>query len=525
MTLLAGIFSLVFTRLLGRWRGALVAILGISLYTVLVGAQPAVVRAAVMGGLSVLAAQLGRRQSGLTSLALTCAVMAGIQPNLLWDVGFQLSVTATFGLVMYGEAWTERFYAFSRGILPEWAAGRIKGPVGEYFLLTLAAQLMTLPVIVYHFHRQSLVSLLANPLILPIQPALMMVGGLSLLAGWLWLPLGSFLAMGGWVFAALTIRMVEMLAAVPVAELLLPPVGLVWVVGFYALLLLMTLPKSRVGNLVRLVRPGVVFFVLGVLVVQVWRTAWAAPDGLLYLKMLDTNTQYSSGEGILIHTPGGRLILVNGGPSMTRLSDSLGRRLVGSGLDVLVVAGVEEGQLQSLPDVLPRYMPDLAFWSGEAQANRVSRSVYSLLQEPPTSFQRLQVGTLLDLGDGAVLRVLALSRRGSVLLLEWQRFRFLLPLGMDFDNLEALMTMPELEGVSGLVLAGSGYAPLNPPDWLEYLDPEVIILSVSAQDASGLPDTRLIESIRTPNLLRTDRDGWIEITTDGQQMWVEVERK
>ena len=148
-----------------------------------------------------------------------------------------------------------------------------------------------------------------------------------------------------------------------------------------------------------------------------------------------------------------------------------------------------------------------------------------MLQDPSTGLHRLQAGTLLDLGDGAVLRVLALSRRGSVLLLEWQRFRFLLPLGMDFDNLEALMEMPELQGVTGLVLTGSGYAPLNPPEWLEYLDPEIVLLSVAAQDSSGLPDTRLIESIQAPNLLRTDRNGWIEITTDGEQMWVEVERK
>jgi len=148
-----------------------------------------------------------------------------------------------------------------------------------------------------------------------------------------------------------------------------------------------------------------------------------------------------------------------------------------------------------------------------------------MLQESQTGFQRLQAGTLLDLGDGAILRVLALSRRGSVLLLEWQRFRFLLPLGMDFDNLEALMEMPGLQGVTGLVLAGSGYAPLSPFEWLEYLDPEIVLLSVAAQDSSGLPDTRLIDSITNPNLLRTDRSGWIEISTDGEQMWVEVERK
>jgi predicted membrane metal-binding protein len=50
MTILVGLFSILFTRVLGRWRGALIAILGISLYTLLVGAQASVVRAAIMPG-------------------------------------------------------------------------------------------------------------------------------------------------------------------------------------------------------------------------------------------------------------------------------------------------------------------------------------------------------------------------------------------------------------------------------------------------------------------------------------------
>ena len=49
-----------FVRLLGRWRGALVAVLAIAFYTLLVGAGASVVRAAIMGGLSLFARQVGR---------------------------------------------------------------------------------------------------------------------------------------------------------------------------------------------------------------------------------------------------------------------------------------------------------------------------------------------------------------------------------------------------------------------------------------------------------------------------------
>jgi len=40
----------------------------------------------------------------------------------------------------------------------------------------------------------------------------------------------------------------------------------------------------------------------------------------------------------------------------------------------------------------------------------------------------------------------------------------------------------------------------------------------------GLPSPETLEAVKGYNLLRTDRNGWIELSTDGEQMWVEVEK-
>jgi len=69
ITILAGLLLHIFARLLGRWRGALAAGIGIAFYTLLVGAAPSVVRAAIMGGLALFARQVGRHQDGPTTMA------------------------------------------------------------------------------------------------------------------------------------------------------------------------------------------------------------------------------------------------------------------------------------------------------------------------------------------------------------------------------------------------------------------------------------------------------------------------
>jgi beta-lactamase superfamily II metal-dependent hydrolase len=132
---------------------------------------------------------------------------------------------------------------------------------------------------------------------------------------------------------------------------------------------------------------------------------------------------------------------------------------------------------------------------------------------------------VLDLGEGATLKVLTAGPRGSVLLIEWDNFRALLPVGMSFEALDELHDGADIGPVSVLSLADSGYAPSNPPEWIANLNPELVVLSVSAADENGMPDREVMESLKDYDVLRTDRNGWIDVTTDGKQMWVNVERE
>jgi hypothetical protein len=131
----------------------------------------------------------------------------------------------------------------------------------------------------------------------------------------------------------------------------------------------------------------------------------------------------------------------------------------------------------------------------------------------------------LDLGRGASLQVLQSGARGAILLVEWGKFRAVLPVGVGFDDLEALEYGKQIGPVSALLLADNGYGPSNPPEWVENLSPKIVLLSVSSLDVGGMPSKETLEAVRVYTLLRTDQNGWIELSTDGEQMWVEVGQK
>ena len=75
------------------------------------------------------------------------------------------------------------------------------------------------------------------------------------------------------------------------------------------------------------------------------------------------------------------------------------------------------------------------------------------------------------------------------------------------------------------MLAESGYALVNPGEWIEGLSPQIVLLSVAAGDREGLPASETLAAVQGYTLLRTDRNGWIQLSTDGEQLWVEVERE
>lgn len=532
ISIIAGIFFAFFSKFLGPRRGSLLAILGIAFYTLLVGADAAVVRAAIMGSLALFARQVGRRQFALNTLLAVAMLMCLWNPLYIWDVGFQLSFFATLGLILYATPLSEAANRLITRYFPTSTAERFAELFSEFVLLTLAAQITTIPIMAYHFQRISLVSFIANPFILPAQPAVMILGGLAVLLSLVWLPIGQIAAWVAWPFVVYTIRMVEIFDSIPHGTIVLGELSIWFVIIIYVLLFAVTFGGAQIKEGVQSMkgprRAGLIGVGTGLLVVLlalllITRAATSIPDRLLHVTFLDVG----SADAILIKTPNGRHVLINGGPSVTTLSDELGRRLPAFNrkLDWLIVAATDEDDVAALPRVIERYPPDAVLWSGNREASFSSRVLNEYLSVQALPVTDAEPEQVLDLGNGATLSVVTSGPRGAILLLEWDDFRALLPVGMSFEALDQLSDGAEIGPVTLLSLADSGYAESNPPEWIANLNPELVLLSVSAADENGMPDGEVLESLKDYELLRTDSNGWVEITTNGEQMWVNVERQ
>lgn len=529
IAIISGLFFSFFKAVLKNERlGAALAVVSVFLYAFLVGGDPAVMRAAFMGSLALFAKQIGRRNAGLNTLAFVALLMALINPLVLWDVGFQLSFFATLGLILYAEPFSD-FTASLIEKISKTDNSAIIRIVNDNVILTLAAQVMTIPLMMYYFNRISIISFIANPFILPVQPAVMILGGLAVFVSLVILPLGQLLAWVAWPFAGYTIRVVEFFDTIPNGVIVLGDVPLWVIFMIYTPLLLVTFNWSAIqawfksaASSLRAAAWTLILSLIFICMVTFWSASSKSGDGQFHVIFLEAG----SADAVLIQTPQGRNVLINGGESASELSDDLGRRLpfFTRNLDWLILASTQENQLAALPRVTERYVPENVLRCGNVQASFSSQSLdeYFAQNEIPVSLA--EVGQKLELGDGAFIEVKTAGPRGCVLLVEYGSFRALLPIGVDEGTYDAIEYGNSIGKVDVLLLAESGYAPSNPPDIFENLNPQLVVLSVAAGDENGLPHQEVLDALEGYSLLRTDRNGWVDVSTDGAEMRVTVER-
>jgi competence protein ComEC len=426
-------------------------------------------------------------------------------------------------LILYGQPMQDAVSAFIVQKFPTAPVEKIVGPFSDFFLLTLAAQITTLPIMAYHFGRISIVSLIANPLVLPAQPAVMVLGGLAVALGRLYSPLGQVVAWVAWPFLAYTIRMVEFFNGLPGGVLTLDDFSLLFVILFYGILFGLTLTASRFTKFRAVLRPTVSLSILTVLTILTWRSVLNVPDGRLHVTFLEAG----SSDAVLITTTDGQHVLINGGSSASQLLDQLGRRLppFDRKLDYLVIASTQENEVAALTRTLENYHPASVLWAGNNQASFSSETLDKWLTDRAIPIREAQTGDELDLGDGAKLRMLSVSPSGAIVSVKWNNFLVILPIGVNFDMLSELKYGKDFGPVTALLLAQSGYAPANPGQWLTTIKPEMMILSVAAGDPDGLPSPELLAALKDVNIIRTDAYGWIDLASDGQSNWITVERK
>ena len=560
--------------LLGRRQPAylILAATVIWLYALVAGASPSVLRAAVMGTVYLVALGLGRPSSALPALALAAALMTVASPNLIRQISFQLSFAAVSGIALALTVWDGNSGGWSSSSAG-WRA-RLLGWVLRLAVVSAAATLATWPLVAANFGQVALLGVPVSLLAVPAMAPAVITTLAAAVAGLAFEPLGELL---GWIAAAPAAYLIGVVSAFPQWTPQVSWVGKPLFIAWYSALglaLLAAQPhrtrrwRQAIANipaqlnLLKLLNPGSPstssggmkgtagrtgiplpnpYFTitgavaLGIAAAILWAKVAGAPDGYLHVHFLDIG----QGDSILVVSPSGRQMLIDGGPDGDVTSQALAGALPGGdrSLDVVVMTHLDSDHSQGLLEALDRYAVGAALFGPQPPGNEMQAQWEQRLQQHGITTAEVRAGYVIELDHGVKLQVLNppqyllfedFNNDSIVLRLTYGKVSFLLTADIEKEAEERLVNGDAELQSTVLKVAHHGSNTSTTQSFLNAVSPAIAIVSAGRGNSYGHPAPAVMERLEAQlgaeNVYRTDLRGSVEVVSDGDTLWAKTER-
>ena len=485
-------------------------------YAYLVEGRASVLRAVIMTILFLAGKLLWRDVRLLNTVSLSAFVLLLWNPAGLWDAGFQLTFAATLSLILF---------------VPPLLRGLPRLPLrlSELAAVSLAAHLGVAPFLASAFHRVTFSGLVLNLVAVPLMSLIMA-------AGYIFLPL-SFLhpSLGLWLGAALDILIKVFLSVARSWEkapflsyrLPAPPA---WVTILYVLLLLSLLLPRRF-KLQTAVLLGLFLMIFAALVIYPFPVQ-SSPG--LRVTFLDVG----QGDSILVEFPGKTKMLVDGG-GLPAGDFDMGESVVSPVLwkkgmkrvDILVSTHAHPDHIGGLAAIARNFRLGEA-WEGTAPLDDVWYQRFKKdlpastpLRQVAAGFVRREAGLTVEVLHP---RASAISRGGVdnesslVLKITYGRIAILLTADIGRTTERALIEQSLPLGSDVLKVGHHGSNTSTSEEFLLKVSPSLAVITVGPGNVLGFPHPAVLERCQRAGvrIFRTDLDGAVEISTDGQELTI-----
>lgn len=201
-------------------QSASISVLFIIMFAIMTGGSPSVIRASLMAAIVLFALIIERDNSMFNSIACSAIIVLIFSPSALFDVGFQLSYAATLGLLLFVPVFEKLLKSF-----PKWLSGSIGVCVG--------AQIAIIPIIAYYFNKVSIVSFIANLVIVPVVGIITALGFLTGFCSVFSLTIAKIFAAFNWLLLTFLLKAVTVFDSIPFASIEVPSPSFLFFIFYY----------------------------------------------------------------------------------------------------------------------------------------------------------------------------------------------------------------------------------------------------------------------------------------------------
>ena len=572
LTLITTLVMATTAWLVGRRPAAALAILAALAYGTLIGPDPPVQRAMWMAIVFATAHLLGRGSSALYAIVATVALMVALEPHIMLDLSFQLTVAGTLGIILLMPSLYEDFLSGQNGI---------SGSLREVALVTLVATIATMPLIILHFGRSALIGIPANILVAPLFSWMLLGSAATAVLGTISQSVASAL---GWILAWLPLRWLYLTAVegaqLPGAGDSVRDFGHTHLVIIYAAMLIASWrphrervarwsrtssiaerptpthflrwsnPLRRIGldfipGLRSHLSPMFISGIAAAVASTLWLSACSPPTDRLHVHFIDVG----QGDAALLVTPSDQTILIDTGERSSDVLAALRTHLPTNTrqIDLVVITHPQSDHGEALWAILDDYEVGQVMLSAYADSTPFGQRLIAHLKHQEVRTTVASPGQqLVFAGDTALTldvlwppdnlpaRLVADPNAASIVLrARYGDSAFLftgdINVAQELDLVRGPCpgsTKPCVLRADVLKVAHQGSRYSSATLFLESVRPSLAILSAGADNRFGHPHDDVLQSLRTvgaTSLLTAER-GDISVTTDGRSLSYSTER-
>ncbi len=489
-------------------------------FVIVAGAGAAVIRAGVMGVLALTSRHIGRHTSPRNIIALTIAVMLLVEPRLLRDdVGFQLSIAATIGLIVL----TDRISPLLKRIPTSFG-------VRESLASTLAATVSTLPITLVSFGSLSIVAPFVNMLVLPFIPFAMAFGAGAIAVAFIVPSIGIWIALPAWTALVTMTGIIGAFARIPWASVPIPPSVAVAVsmIGFaLAAAMIRKLHPAFERNLdawhsehVRLmIGAFVLLFIVNIGIIAVHGERWNTKGVHVWV--------FDVGQGDGIYLDGAdRDVVIDGGPTRFGMVEKLAtvRFPWERHIDVVIATHPHADHILGLIGLIQTHSVDEIIDNGIPYMSPITEAFDVAVVESHSVIARRVIATRQSwsLGPESTLHILwppdavtdinasNVHDRSIIALLQVGDTKMLFTGDAESDVESKLLDHSDLsDGIDVLKVGHHGSDTSSSIDFLEMLKPAFAIISLGADNRYGHPTPFTLGRLESvgSKIYRTDQRG------------------
>ena len=530
----------------------LLTIAAVLIYACLIGFRPSVFRASLMAILFLFATLIDRDADLFNLLGFAALVLLLLNPLQVWDVGFQLSFVAVASIVYFvpkmekplRRLWENADDSPSQGsisVLTRFRNATVKWLILSY-LVTLAAQIGTTPLIAYHFFRAYPLGFIVGPFAVGLVSLIVAVGMASICVGFIWLPLAKLLALLNHAIISIFLWLIGIFGQTwGIVKLTPPTFGLfvLYIAFFFGITHWRYVYRHwRVASLIG----------LSIVAIWIWDAAFHEKGRLLEVVTLDVG----QGDAAFVRFPDNRTLLIDGGIQRTYYDDKkqrqvdydVGKRIIEPyldfrgvrRLDMVVLTHPDLDHGGGLGHILENFEVGRVLGISDMPLDsQTHQQLHAIVKANDIPYAFPYAGTI-ELTPTATLNLLHPIDAASTNLLDQDKNDDSLVMKLTYREVDILFTGDIGKKAEARLIASGqdlrseilkvphhGSSTSSSVQFIEAVQPRYAIFSLGQSSQYQFPHSDVVARYQARGCvqLRTDKAAAITLRTDGKRCWID----